>query len=549
MLDFVEEQTSRKFITADKTNAPHFMQFWYYRPIAEYRCTKYFSNRPFSKGYDQKPIRAKEFMPETEQFLRLDLELPDHDQIPSQSTREGIIAWAKNAGAMASLQTPHGTHVYFLFEERFLWTQAKSIVQNLMDTYDGEYIACDASWCTSDWSRSNNNKNVNLDFFSKKKQQQTFLYCETISTSNKKAVSTSKSKTKNKNRQISRKGGSRQENNDEFKSVWWAIKNGQSVDQATSNLKFHTKQEIVKALNDPKYAIRSTNTKKATEGQHGQIGKILDGTSEYVGSFSETRSIQRNSSVFAQIAHSISDLRATDNDNAIRILETVPKFENALALVKANYGENWKKETCQLLDNNRELYGTQIGRLYVSPVILDICLDYLKNNKVITCKELNNHLTLTLPLPCSEYAAHGSSVQHTKRILNLLVKSGILTPHYAGRSTTYEPVTITKLLLDQLSSENIKQPSNTRTRDTTQEAVQEDQQRPVRTTDSVQNERGSTRNPVQSREHKCESGHNPVQQVGLQSKTSRIPARFKIHKETQRCSTRNCSELGTILTT
>jgi hypothetical protein len=524
------------------------MQYWYYRPIAEHRITKYFSNRPFPKGYDQKPVRGKEYLPATEQFLRLDLELPDHTQTPSQEIRDGVIAWAKEQGAMASLQTPHGSHVYFFFDEKFMWSNAKAICENIMATYKGEYIICDASWCISDWSRSNNNGSCYLDFFSKKSSSKTFLYCETISTVSKNKINSTKSKSNNKNKQNLRKGGSRQENNDEFKRVWWDIKNGKSVESATSNLRFHTKEEITKALADPKYAIRSKASKKKLEGQGGQIGAVLDGISDYAGSFSETRLIQRNMSVFAQIAHSISDLRATDNDSAIKLIETSPKLKAAKELIISNYGETWKKQILELLDNNRELYGTMTGRLYVSPVVLDICLDYLKNNKIITCRELNNHLTLTLPLPVSEYAQHGSSIQHTKRILNLFVKSGILTPHYAGRSTTYEPVTITKILLDSLSSNNIKQSSNTTARDIQTQEVQETQQRPTRATNPLQDERRGTVKATESSKQECESSNNSVQHMGLLTKTSRIPTRFKVHKEETRPTKQYSSELGTILT-
>lgn len=530
LLDYVESKTNRKFIVADAVNSAHHMQFWYARYIAEYRCTKYFSNRPFPQI--GKAARKKELLPATEQFLRVDAELPNHSQVPTKACRDEFIAWAKAEGAIGSLQTPHGSHAYFLFDTPFPWTNAKAIVNSIAKTYLGEYTFCDASWCTSDWSRTNTNKNVSLDFFNTTtKAAHTLLYCDTIAPAPESGVSTSKSTVKRRISTKARTGGSRQANNEEFKRVWWEVKNGKSVDQATQNLEFHTKSEIVKALNDPRYAINS-NSKGVGVRIIG--GKLLDAKIGYAGAFSNTRLIQRSTSIFAQIAHSVADLRELSNERALSIIEGTAKFAGTKDLITANFGPEWKPKICQLLDNSRQLFGVGMGKVLVSNVVLDIALLYVQSVERVVCKALHEHLKLTLPIPVSVHAQPGSSLPHTKRILRLLVKAGILLPFYAGPATSYKPVAITKVLLDKLSSCNLKQPLHTPYRDLQEKQADKDSKRPVRVTRGLQVSGRGEAEVVESDRAECQGGNHPEKLLGHQLNATAVHGGRKFKSDLER---------------
>lgn len=446
LLDFVEKETDRKFIVADKLDAPHWQQFWYMRRISEYRTTKFFSNRPFP--CIGKPVRQAKFLPKTERFLRLDLELPEHSEIPTAEDRQVVEQWAKDK-AIGVLQTPHGTHVYFLSSTDFKWADAKAIVAGLMQTYTGKMIACEASWCQSDWSRTNRAGNCSLSQFSpKNKQQDIYLYCGTISSSKNSGAKSYKSSTYT---QKSRKGGSRQENNDEFKQVWHRLRGGESMDSVCAELKCHTRAEIEKAMSDPRYAIKAN-----FKANGGQGRGFLEGEVEWLGNGSDSRCIQRSGKLWAHVAHSLRDLQDLTNEKAIQTINDFPQFQEVKKHLVGQVGDKWESWVCEHLDKQREHYEGRVGNLWVSEVVLDHTLHFISQAKSITCKELHEYLKVTLPAPKTERAFHGSSQRHTKRILSLLTEAGILLRYDAGRSTSYTAQPLTKLLLEKLSCCNTK---------------------------------------------------------------------------------------------
>lgn len=463
LLDWVQQETGRTFLVCNQMDAPPQLTFLYNRSYQEQKGAKYFSNRPFpankvkqwrntKNGWKLSCHRLADRNIQTEQFIRIDFELPDHSQTPTPEDRDYCRQWALENDACGCLQTPHGTHAYFMSDKPFPIEQLKPVVLGLISNYRGNYIACDASWSSNNLSRANNNGNYNLEFFQKKQHNNTqkhFLYCGTISKDNKNSVSNSKSSSNNKKNK-KRVGGSRQAENEEFKGVWWRLKNGENIDDVCKDLKHHTKADIVSAMQKPEYKIKNVGKVKAK-----QIG--------YYGNISDTRCIQRSTTKFANIAHSLSDLRSVSNEKALELIKTNARFKVIYAELKKM--QDWEKFVIKLLSTSRERYGVGVGAKWVSDIVLQNALKWLKNADSLTARSLQSYLEKNLPTPATDLALHGSSVRHSKRIITLLVKSGILVRQGAGRSTHYEQQPITELLLEKLSCLNLKQSASSTTRD------------------------------------------------------------------------------------
>ena len=147
-----EDQEGYFQVSTKKDSAEWDGQFGYYNlpDVDVSGRTWWFTNRLYPHT-NLRTRRAAEALPI--KFVRIDLELKDHSQVPSEAERLRAKEYGIATKATAGINTPHGVHLFYLLETPIADSHLKSFVLDIMKDYQGEMHADTPSWHPACMSR------------------------------------------------------------------------------------------------------------------------------------------------------------------------------------------------------------------------------------------------------------------------------------------------------------------------------------------------------------------------------------------------------------
>ena len=468
MLDWVEEETSRKFMTSSFMQAKGEKQLhWYETPKESDKwIPTYFSNRPFPLM--PKKIRKGNKLPALEKFLRLDMEFADHDRTPTQEERDQVNAWAQSLDSCGTLNTKHGMHVYFMSAQPFQWLKIKPVCKLLekqAHAFGIEMILCSASWTKCNWSQAGKFANNLLNNATTTTTQYIIPLCEQILLNNN---STRKSSQGTKKQAISHPS-SRVKERDEFKMILRAYVND-GIALENIPMKYHNPADLRASFKQAGYVDWIEIVK--ANGGYTESKKGTPNVCGLMGGDSITRSIQRSWKWIDHLAHAIASWRMDGKDVNFIAGQVACNIEFDMLFTKVlnTWGQtDWTKKLAEFVGQLNEAYGNNIGNYTVSPVILSRALDFFESGKPVSRQSLKSYLD-TVCAPKNKYHKSGASLCSCTRILGLAVKAGILNKDGAARNTNYEyikqPRTASLQRIITLANKGTVQNSDRRTEET-----------------------------------------------------------------------------------
>jgi hypothetical protein len=303
LLNLIEQLTGRRFLGGH--HRKELVTAWF-------NCEDHawFSNRPFPIGTDSLPPdrRLATNLPDSESFFRIDLELRNHNAIPTDADIRSALAEAQSLGAMGAVRTPHGLHVY-LFASRPL-TYGNGEVRHLLEVLWPKHLAlkvCSASWSRNNWSRYV----LDLIFFNPSARVDVDRLFLSVPMPTVRAQVTEGSL-----RHIKSTNSSEPEHNEECSQIMGALWRGRGRDEIAGKLQHHTLDEldalIVRTQSDPDYKLNGKNTtgRKHRLFSGGKNSRCKYWTKEgapvgLVGPHSSSRQIQVGKCMFKNFGHSV----------------------------------------------------------------------------------------------------------------------------------------------------------------------------------------------------------------------------------------------------